>query len=164
MAKISRQGRRKSRYWLRCADCKAPQLFKEWSWEWDAKAIRNCAVCSGIMKRANDAAALNLAFPKKRRKRPSYREYLASDLWKTIRARVLKRDNETCCCGNRATQVHHREYSPAVMTGHNDAMLVSLCKPCHDWITYRPDGGKRDWRSTERLLQELQSPISHIRR
>ncbi len=68
--------------------------------------------------------------PKKHR--GEYEKYLASELWNTIRTRVLERDSHTCRdCGGHANTVHHESYAPEVMDGKDDSKLVSLCWPCH---------------------------------
>lgn len=62
----------------------------------------------------------------------SYREYLQSRLWKSIRLRVLHRDKNKCvCCDAEATEVHHRAYSQSALTGRSIASLVSVCRLCH---------------------------------
>ena len=62
-----------------------------------------------------------------------YESYLYSPLWQKIRRRVLKRDGSICTrCGDRATQVHHLEYTEAVLKGDDDSQLVSVCKPCRE--------------------------------
>lgn len=63
-----------------------------------------------------------------------YPSYLASPLWKSIRLRVLKRANwkfEVCDKGF-ATEVHHRSYCFAAMTGRQSSFLVATCRECHD--------------------------------
>src|SRR5688572_32003249 len=58
----------------------------------------------------------------------SYAEYLQSDLWATIRARVLDRDNHTCVfCSKPARQVHHRRYGVHILAGRDLMPLKSLC-------------------------------------
>lgn len=70
----------------------------------------------------------------------SYREYLASDLWKTIRHRVFVRDKFICLkCGKRAQHVHHLSYGMTVLAGSNDSRLVSLCQPCHHGLEFDGD-------------------------
>jgi hypothetical protein len=61
----------------------------------------------------------------------TYREYLASPLWRTIRLEILKRDKFRCRCGDRATQVHHTSYSFYVMRGDRPGRLISVCDKCH---------------------------------
>lgn len=71
-----------------------------------------------------------------------YLGYLHSDLWKSIRLRVLMRDRFSCrMCGARANQVHHRRYVMSAMDGTNIGLLVSLCGKCHELIEFK-DGVK----------------------
>ena len=70
----------------------------------------------------------------------SYQEYLASDLWKGIRERVLADANHTCrLCGRRATQVHHTRYNPATMRGMRLNELVPVCGRCHKDAEFEHD-------------------------
>ena len=66
----------------------------------------------------------------------SYQDYLASDLWKSIRAEVLKRDGGKCqICGGAAVQVHHTCYSRASLTRMTDGQ-ISICRSCHKFIEF----------------------------
>lgn len=74
----------------------------------------------------------------------SYKSYLQSELWASIRLRVLERDHYICqCCGRRACQVHHFIYSTKVIQGVDDLSLVSLCEPCHHFGEFSKNGRKR---------------------
>lgn len=61
----------------------------------------------------------------------SYKEYLASDLWRTIRQSVMDRDK--CCrtCRKPAYTAHHVTYSLEVLKGEDLSQLISTCKGCH---------------------------------
>ena len=59
----------------------------------------------------------------------NYYEYLKSDEWKKLRKSVLRRDNELCICGGKATEVHHKTYARVGNEPLSD--LVSLCRNCH---------------------------------
>lgn len=62
----------------------------------------------------------------------SYRIYLASDLWKSIREKVLERDKHQCRrCGRPAKTVHHSHYGYDVMRGVRLEPLYLLCGGCH---------------------------------
>lgn len=65
----------------------------------------------------------------------NYRAYLRSDLWKSIRLRVLLDENgevKRCFrCWRRATQVHHRAYDPATLAGTQIGSLVQVCAKHH---------------------------------
>lgn len=58
-----------------------------------------------------------------------YYEYLKSDKWKKLRESILRRDNELCICGAKATEVHHKTYARLFCELPSD--LVSLCRHCH---------------------------------
>lgn len=62
----------------------------------------------------------------------SYRAYLKSELWKSIRARVLT-EKPICeaCCKRKADQVHHRSYDPTTLKGESLNSLSSVCSGCH---------------------------------
>lgn len=66
----------------------------------------------------------------------SYLDYLNSDMWKAIRARVLKRDGYFCSCGARAAVVHHNSYDKDSMTGDSIDALRSLCDSCHESVHF----------------------------
>jgi hypothetical protein len=71
-------------------------------------------------------------------------QYLASQLWKRIKKRVLARDKRTCqSCGGRGSLVHHRSYDRDVLEGRNDALLATLCAGCHNIIHFEDDGSPR---------------------
>lgn len=61
----------------------------------------------------------------------TYEAYLASDLWRRVRRAVLNRDRHRCRCGVKATQVHHRRYAKADLSGQTLRYLVAICEPCH---------------------------------
>jgi len=67
------------------------------------------------------------------RKNLPYKEFLQTDYWKKVRAKVLERDGNKCiiCKGTYILQVHHDSYKH-----HGDEMnhledLMTLCKNCH---------------------------------
>lgn len=73
----------------------------------------------------------------------SYQEYLQSELWASIRQRVLRltKGNCRCCRIQRATQIHHRHYSISVMSGEDIKSLIPLCAACHRYAEF-DDGNK----------------------
>lgn len=83
-------------------------------------------------------------------RRVVYDAYMLSPLWKEIRARVLQRDKGSClCCGENATQVHHRNYSKATMSGSSIKALASICRKCHDDIHSNENGTRCSKRQTD---------------
>lgn len=59
----------------------------------------------------------------------SSRKTRLPDNWPAIRARILRRDRNTCTkCGKPANQVDHI----AAGDNHADWNLTSLCTPCHN--------------------------------
>jgi hypothetical protein len=77
----------------------------------------------------------------------TYQEYLKSDLWKQIRAKVLLRDGGLCrLCGKPASCVHHQSYVLNVMSGERLDDLYSVCDPCHLLVEFASDGKKRPFK------------------
>lgn len=105
------------------------------------------------------------------RKRPSvraaapdaawdYAKYLHSSRWKQIRGRVMVRDQWCCArCDGEATEVHHRNYAPAVMEGRDDSQLACLCDGCHEVVEFRPDGSRNS--GTEKEARLLEKDTRH---
>ena len=64
---------------------------------------------------------------------PSYREYLRSLCWYTIRHRVLYNAGGSChFCGHTATHVHHGAYTRRNLLGHSLNKLYAVCDACHE--------------------------------
>lgn len=63
-----------------------------------------------------------------------YNAYLRSDLWRTIRAKVLL--NGKCVCGKKPNQVHHKTYTEANLLGETTRGLIALCGDCHYGIEF----------------------------
>lgn len=74
------------------------------------------------------------------RTRPEYQVYLGSEIWKSKRDRVFRRDNGLCqcCLINDATEVHHKTYERIGREPLFD--LVSICRTCHATIHNRIEG------------------------
>jgi hypothetical protein len=108
----------------------------------------------------------------------TYREYLTSDLWRTIRTRVFVRDGYLCQkCSQPAEQVHHRSYGKKTLAGKYDHGLISLCRNCHhalefdgdrkrfrreikkidrEWFPHRPINNKAEKRKARELARSQQ--------
>lgn len=86
----------------------------------------------------------------------SYRAYMASELWATIRQQVLDRDQATCVvCKKPATQVHHKHYSIAALKGEWIKGMVSLCGGCHRMAEIDKHGRKTtNKRANQRLKRK----------
>ena len=99
----------------------------------------------------------------RRQPRTKYEQYLASDLWRKIRNRVLARDGKKCrACGRRASIVHHMSYHKEVMDGINDGWLVSLCRKCHDHIEFKEVDGERVKVSLAEANHRLEDRIASL--
>lgn len=72
----------------------------------------------------------------------SYDDYLAGDLWKSLRRRVFERDHYLCrLCDRGGYVVYYLSYSMKVLGGHDLGCLTTLCHKCHDVVEF--SGGKR---------------------
>jgi 5-methylcytosine-specific restriction endonuclease McrA len=91
-----------------------------------------------------------------RPKEIDYEAYLSSGPWKKIRRRVLRIANWRCAgCGGEATEVHHRDYRPRVMSGDDITPLVALCTDCHKFIHQPTEQGPKTWEEEDALLIAL---------
>ena len=75
----------------------------------------------------------------------SYKAYLASDLWASIRKRQLSRAPR-CHCGEKATQVHHQNYTWRNINGFDLEGLFSICYACHKRAHGRAPNPQRERR------------------
>lgn len=77
----------------------------------------------------------------------SYQQYLASDLWKKIRARVYRVKGKDCyLCGSPATELHHNRYHRNDLLGKRLKYIHPLCRTCHEEIEFKADGRKSNLR------------------
>lgn len=72
----------------------------------------------------------------------SYAEYLASPLWRSIRARLFKVCDQ-CPCGKKAEQAHHRTYKRRYLEGRGKIhkFITPICGECHEEIEF--EGGEK---------------------
>lgn len=86
----------------------------------------------------------------------SYKEYLASPLWISIRNGFLE-DNKVCFgCGGDATEVHHRCYTKKVLSGRGRNHMYPVCRSCHERIEFRDrDGMKLSPRQATNKLKQI---------
>lgn len=66
-----------------------------------------------------------------------YGAYLKSELWTSIRARVLTERPFCEGCGKDATQVHHSAYRKKDLEGRDLRRLHSVCGGCHFKAEFR---------------------------
>jgi len=86
----------------------------------------------------------------------SYSDYIKSDLWQAIRARVLAQMGWKCYgCGKDASQVHHRKYGPEQLRGTDIRDMVPICSSCHQEIEF--DG------KTKRTLEQANAKLDIMR-
>jgi len=74
----------------------------------------------------------------------NYNEFLASALWKAIKAQIRGRSKRVCefCRYNRSYAVHHRYYSKSGWGKEDLRDLMDVCKTCHDFIHGYPHPAK----------------------
>ena len=87
----------------------------------------------------------------------SYEAYQRSELWKSIRVRVIERDGEICqCCKKRPIKcVHHKQYDLDTLAGASLKHLVGLCGGCHRMAEFHKRGGKNTLREANKKLKML---------
>src|SRR6185312_10043229 len=72
----------------------------------------------------------------------SYKDYLASDLWKEVRSKVYRAKGGLCyLCGAQSDALHHNRYSRADLLGQTIKFINPICDECHKSIEFQ-DGKK----------------------
>lgn len=92
----------------------------------------------------------------------SYADYLASDLWKGIRADRLSWQPNCSCCERAADVVHHDCYHKKLLLGDKAACardLYPLCKRCHYVVEF---AGERKRSSAEAVRQLRRMLYRHL--
>ena len=114
---------------------------------------------------SKDVFELRKQYLKERKLRRWYcKIYLKSKLWReVIRPRVLKRDDFMCVhCGDpNDIVVHHRSYKDAVLRGHCDDELETICKDCHHKEHFG-SGLKRRTLRERKFRQNLKEGLSTL--
>jgi len=72
----------------------------------------------------------------------SYRDYLKSSLWQSIRERVFAISKRCFVCGESGKEVHHFGYGLEVLKGKDIAKLKCICRNCHQNAEFRTTGDK----------------------
>lgn len=85
----------------------------------------------------------------------SYKAYLRSDEWRSIRNRVLAEFPECICCDKPSKVVHHVRYDSATLLGLHVLNLAPMCRECHERIEILDDGTKASMARANTLMFEL---------
>jgi hypothetical protein len=86
----------------------------------------------------------------------SYRDYLASRVWKQIRETVLSETPRCQCCdGGLATAVHHVVYDFKTMRGRARHNLVAICDGCHFSIEFKGNSKVNSCKAVNNRLRDL---------
>ena len=91
----------------------------------------------------------------------SYKQYLRSSLWKDIRSRLIKdEDNECVACCTKSlkssqVQIHHYHYDELNLSGKSLDGLLVLCKSCHGKIEFFGKGMKRTLATANGVLSSM---------
>lgn len=116
----------------------------------------------GVKKKADNYSGRNMVLRKAGFQ--SYRDYLASSIWSSIRSRVLERDRGQCkLCKTKACAIHHRFYSRSNLKGSNLSGLVSVCPTCHRFIEFDTTGNKRTLADSEAAYRRLEGIAARVR-
>ena len=93
-----------------------------------------------------------------------YQAYLASDLWRKIRAKVYATKGKGCSfCDGAATQVHHNDYKSNTMRGKNINGLLPVCGDCHKRGSKSSAGWILRPRSATQKMRQLQAPPGQVK-
>ncbi len=130
---------RNSRICPKCGERKRPKSFKRIRGRALSYFCKQCQWEEGFARyHIRNRILLRMGYR-------TYKDYLKSPLWSSIRLRVLNRDGRKCkLCGCRANLVHHQRYSPGTLKGDSIKDLLSLCQPCHKEHEFDESGRKVD--------------------
>ena len=97
-----------------------------------------------------------------------YKQYLKSDLWKSIRASILIHGTKCeLCCSVEATTAHHLSYRYQTMIGEDITHIVAVCDGCHLKVEFDLEGRKRSFEAafkySKKLLIKSGNWSKHIR-
>lgn len=85
----------------------------------------------------------------------TYADYLASNLWKKIKADVYRRKGKKCfLCGEPASEIHHNRYHLNDLRGKKLKFLNPICRVCHDAIEFH-DGRKATLKQAKAAFKKL---------
>ena len=93
----------------------------------------------------------------------SYSAYLNSDLWQSIRAKVLDGKRCHCGCGKKANQVHHKRYCEDNLMGVRIHSMVPIYSRCHKEIEFH-EGEKTSLRQANSRLTDKRSSHKYRRK
>lgn len=94
----------------------------------------NKIVTAGYQNRETNCKALGFM---------SYKAYLKSELWSSIRARKFGESGGICFkCGQHADAVHHSSYGLETLKGNDTSKLHAVCNGCHSEMEYFKNGDK----------------------
>lgn len=80
----------------------------------------------------------------------SYADYLASDLWGSVKRRAWAAHGRACrLCKYKATELHHTDYTRQTLTGKDLSGLVPVCRRCYESLEFTPAGEKRTFRQVK---------------
>jgi len=85
----------------------------------------------------------------------SYKSYLASDEWKSLRAQVFAEFPHCICCESKSQVVHHFRYDSATLLGVHRLHLAPLCHACHEKMEVLPSGEKATLSHANTLMLEM---------
>lgn len=89
-----------------------------------------------------------------------YAAYLKSKEWRHIRRNVLRRDKWICqSCQGKATEVHHLSYDWPTLRGQRLEELMSLCRTCHEAVSYDATGVKRPMKTQREWSLEVRRTL-----
>lgn len=108
-----------------------------------------------VINRDKNKKTQEYKIPKKFTKE-TYKDYLKTPLWQTIRKKVFDIKGKVCegCGSNINIQVHHSVYSQRVFTGESLNGLRVVCGNCHERIHATKGIGVSLRQATNKVLSD----------
>lgn len=88
----------------------------------------------------------------------TYGDYLKSNLWISIRNKILKANPKCAICKKKSQCVHHKNYDYNTLKGVKLGGLVALCMGCHYKIEFH-NGKKMTLAQANKRLKKLRKKL-----
>jgi len=90
----------------------------------------------------------------------TYKHYLYSKMWKSIRVKVFTAKGRICSlCPAKATELHHNRYHIDDLAGRTLEHIHPICNSCHDFIEHGQGNIKRHLHEARSAFNRMKADL-----